>query len=227
MLNTFLSDSWSFFKIHAVALSMIILPIVVPVEILTAVYAHLFTSEELVLSEHVIPMGIGFAVHPIYAIAVVFYIASVISDKRLDGKNLWALGAKFWYPFIVLELLVGAVVFFGLILLIVPGVIFAIRYAFAEFELLLKQREPIDAMRTSWHATLPYVPVILAGYCVITAVLFVPYYFAISIFREPGIALLVFETAANTAYAVLGSLYTIFAFRVYEFANSTESETTV
>jgi len=218
MLKKSLTDSWSFFKIHAVAISIIILPIVAPIDILTALYQYFFTSEEFLFSEQVIPMAISFIAYPIYTVGVIFYIASVISGENIDTKTLWKLGAKFWLPYIILSILVGVVVIFGFILLVIPGVIFTIRYAFSEFDLLLNQSKPLDAMRNSWDITKEYMWVILGGYVVITIALYVPYYLVASLFDESSISYWVLDTVSNIAYSVLGVLYTIFAFRVYEHA---------
>lgn len=218
MLKKSLTDSWSFFKIHAVAISIIILPIVAPIDILTALYQYFFTSEEFLFSEQVIPMAISFIAYPIYTVGVIFYIASVISGENIDTKTLWKLGAKFWLPYIILSILVGVVVIFGFILLVIPGVIFTIRYAFSEFDLLLNQSKPLDAMRNSWDITKEYMWVILGGYVVITIALYVPYYLVASLFDESSISYWVLDTVLNIAYSVLGVLYTIFAFRVYEHA---------
>jgi uncharacterized protein UPF0259 len=106
----------------------------------------------------------------------------------------------------------------GFILLIIPGVIFTIRYSFSEFELLLNQSKPLDAMRNSWDTTKDYMWIIFGGYAVITIVLFVPYYLVESLFDESSIFYWVIYTLSNITYSVLSVLYTIFAFRIYEFS---------
>lgn len=218
MLKKSLMDSWSFFKMHAIAISIVILPIVVPIDILTALYQYFLTSEEFVFSERLIPMGIGFIAYPIYTVAVIFYIASVVSGESIETKKAWRLGVKFWPPYVVMSILIGLVVMSGLILLVIPGVIFATRYAFSEFDLLLNQSKPLAAMRSSWHATKEYMWVILGGYMVITLALYVPYYLITSFFEGSSIFYWVLNTVLNIVYSVLGVLYTIFAYRVYEFS---------
>lgn len=220
MLKKSLMDSWSFFKNHAPAISIIILPIVVPIDILTSLYQYSLASKEFVFFEQIIPTLIGFVAYPIYGVGVVFYIASVISGESIDTKTSWMLGAKFWFPYIVLNVFIGVAVMFGLILLIIPGVIFVVRYAFSEFELLLYQSKPLEAMKNSWNITKDYMWVILGGYVVITLVLYVPYYLIASLFDEAGVSYWVLDTASNIIYSVLGTLYTIFSFRVYAFAKS-------
>lgn len=224
MLKKLLTDSWSFFKSHAVAISIIILPIVVPIDVFTALYQYFLTSEEYVLSEQIVPTVIGFIAYPIYTVGVIFYIASIISGETLGTKTLWKLGAKYWLPYLVLSILVGLAVMFGFVLLIIPGIIFAIRYAFSEFDLLLNQSKPLDAMRNSWDATKEYMWVIFGGYVVITLVFYVPYYLVSSLFEESSISYLMLDTASSIVYSVLGVLYTIFAFRVYEFSKSQHNQ---
>jgi len=218
MLKKLLADSWAFFKNHVVAISIIILPIVVPIDVLTALYQYFLASKDYVPSEQIFPVAIGYIAYPIYTVGVIFYIASIISGETLGAKTLWKLGAKYWLPYLGLSVLVDLAVMFGFVLLIIPGIIFIIRYAFSEFDLLLNQSKPLEAMRNSWDTTKEYMWVIFGGYAVITLVLYVPYYLVASLFDESSISYLVLNTASNIAYSVLDVLYTIFAFRVYEFA---------
>jgi hypothetical protein len=224
MLKKSLIDSWSFFKIHVLAISIIILPIVAPIEIFSALYQYFVASEEFLFSEQLIPIAIQMAAYPIYAVGVVFYIASVISGEPIDAKTSWRLGAKFWLSYIVMSVFIGAAIMFGLILLIIPGVIFAARYAFADFDLLLNQSKPLDAMKNSWDITKDYIWVILGGYVMITIVFYVPYYLIALLFDESSVAFWLLDTASNIIYSVLAALYTIFAFRIYEFAKSQHNQ---
>ena len=156
MLNTALSDSWSFFKTHLVALSLIILPIVIPLEIVTSVYHSMYTGNEFVMADELFPMGLYFTVYPIYTIAVVFYLAGAINSEFQSTKALWKLGLQYWLPFNILNFLIGVMIVSGFIVFIIPGVILAIRYLFAQFELLLNNARPLAAMKTSWENTGQY-----------------------------------------------------------------------
>ena len=100
MLKNLLIDSWLFFKKHAVALSLIILPIAAPIDILIAIYQYFLTSEEFVFFEQLTPMIIGVVAYPIYAGGIVFYMASVIMGERIGTKTAWGLGVKFWQPYL-------------------------------------------------------------------------------------------------------------------------------
>ena len=224
MLKQTLTDSWYFFKEHAAAISLIILPIVIPLVIFTALYQYFLTSEKFVFTEQLIPMVIGIAAYPVYTIGVVFYIASIISGEYLDTKTLWKLGIKFWLPYIVLSIFAGVVVTLGLILLVIPGVLFAIRFSFSEFDLLLNQSKPIDAMRNSWAATKEHMWEILGGLVIISVALYAPYYLVSSLFDKSSISYWALDTVSDIAYSVLSVLYTIFLFRVYVFAKSQHNQ---
>lgn len=220
MLKKSLEDSWLFFKQHVVALSVIILPIAAPIDIFTAMYDHLHAGDKFSFIASMLPVIIGFIAYPIYSAAVIFYIASTVSGEKLDTRTLWRLGIKFWRRYIALSILTGLTVMFGFMLLIVPGVIFAVRYAFSEFDLLLYQSKPLEAMRNSWNTAKEYTGIILGGYIVITLALYVPNFLIASIFDKPSLSFLALDIVSSIIYSVLGAIYTIFAFRVYEFAKS-------
>ncbi|MEX0605814.1 MAG: hypothetical protein WD623_00550 [Marinobacter sp.] len=220
MLGKSLSDSWAFFRTHGVALAMIVLPIVAPIEILISLYQSFMVSNEFVLAEQAIPMIASFMVYPVYSVAVVYYIASIISGRPRNTRELWSLGLRYWQPFIILSLLVTVAVMFGLFLLILPGVIIAVRVAFAEFELLLNDRKPMEAIKIGWAGTREYMWVILGGYAVITASIYIPLYFLGAAFDETSGIHGLMTTVINIAYQFLAVFYTIFAFRVYDIART-------
>lgn len=220
MLITSLKESWSFFKIHFIALSIIILPIAAPVELFTSLYEYFLNSDEFHFIEAVVPMAVNAVTYPIYTIAVIFYIASVITGETIDTKTLWKLGAKFWLPYIIMSAMIIITVISGFILFILPGIILIIRYAFSEFDLLLNKNTPLNALKNSWSETKEYMWIIFGGYILITFALFVPFYLITSIFEGSSIFYWVLHTLLNITYSLFGVLYTIFAFRIYEHAKS-------
>lgn len=219
MIIKSLKESWSFFKNHFIALSIIILPIVVPVEILSTLYQYFLTSDEFSFIDEIVPMVLNAVTYPIYTIAVIFYIASIITGEALNTKMLWKLGAKFWLPYIVMSTMMIVTVLSGFILLIIPGFILIIRYAFCEFDLLLNKNKPLDALKNSWRETKKYMSVILVGYVIITFALYAPYYLIVSLIDESSLVYWVLSPVTNIVYSVFAILYTIFAFRIYEHAN--------
>jgi hypothetical protein len=218
VLQGLLADSLRFFRNHLFFILAIVVPVVFPIELFRAGLAGpLAGAEESILSQW-LPLLIGLLAYPIYAAGVIFFIASVISGKRLTVGSSWFLGLRFWSPFLVLSLLLGIATGLGLLLFLVPGVIVLVRFSFAEFDLLLKGRSPPDALRRSWDETRPYFWLILGGYLVIFAAFYVPYFGLVYILDDLNVELGIFEVVLDTLYAVLNVLFSIFRFRVYDLA---------
>ena len=224
MLRESLIDSWNFFRIHYMALSAIILPIIIPVEIFTGFYQHAITGKDFVLSNQLIPVVIGLLASPLYSVGVVFYIASIIREEPIDTKTAWMLGIRFWSLYLILNLMTGAMIIAGFMMLILPGLVFVIRFSFSEFDLLLNKSKPLDAMKNSWNLTRPHMSEIFGGFVVITLVLFTPYYLVISLFKESNIFYWVINTGLSILYSVLEVFYTIFAFRIYDYVKQDQSK---
>lgn len=212
MVASLLSDSWSFYKKHILAILALVLPVIVPVEILTLVLEHSSDGQEY---EWLI-WTISVLAYPLYGVAIVYYIASIISGDYLPHKSLWLLGIKYWLPFLLLNIISVIAIIIGFILLIVPGIIISIRLAFSQFELLLNRQGPLEAMRLSWINTKDHMAVIFAGFCVITAVIYLPF-FALSYLLHMN-SFWGLEGLLNIICTVADIFYVVFAFRVYEFS---------
>ncbi len=223
VLQGLLLDSFRFFRNHLFSILLIIVPVVFPIELFRTRYAESLVGQESNLSADLPMLALGLLAYPIYAGGVIFFIASVISGNRLKVRSCWLLGLKYWGPFLLLSLLLGAVTGLGFILFLVPGVIALVRFSFAEFELLLKGQSPPDALRKSWEATRPYFWLILGGYLIIFAAVYVPYFGLIFVLEDLKVELGIFEVLLDTLYAVLSVLFTVFRFRVYEFVKERQN----
>ena len=199
---------------------MIVLPIYVPVEVFNAIYTMFALGEEPELLEQLPPMFVSLLAYPIYTAGVIFYIASAVAGEAINTKTAWKLGIKYWAQLLLLSILVGISIMVGFLLLIIPGIILVARYAFSEFELLLNNRRPLDAMKCSWDASKNFIWTILGGYLVITIVLFGPYFGLVAIIGNEDFELGLFDNALNIIYSVLNSIYIIFAFRVYHLSKA-------
>lgn len=218
MLQNLLSDSLRLFRNHYIPIALIVLPIVVPIEILDVIYSNYILDDESGFVEQLPIMFIGYLVYPIYTAGVIFYIASVVVGDAISTKTSWRLGIKYWLPLFMLNVFVGVVIVFGLLLLVIPGILFIARYAFSEFELLLNERRPLDAMKESWETTRKFIWIILGGFLVITIVLVGPYLILANVLEQLELELGILDNFINIIYSVLGSIYLIFSFRVYHLA---------
>ena len=219
MFNKLFNDSLVFFRNHFIAFAAIILPIVVPVEFITMFVLGTASSEQLTTNQILLAILLDFMVSPVYMVAATFYIASIIKNEHREITFLWRLGLKFWLPYLVMSVMIGIVVSIGLLVFILPGIFFAVRYAFAQFELLFKQENPPDAIRNSWRLTADYQWLILSGFAMITVLLYGPLLIFSSVFNELMQSNWLIGSVINLLYAVLTMLYTVFAFRVYDHAS--------
>ena len=219
MLRGLLLDSLTLFKNRYIGIAMVILPIYVPVELWGAVVSNFILSEESGIVLAFFTVGVvEILAYPVYTAGLIFYIASVVESEAIDTGTAWRLGIKYWVPVIVLGLFVGILVVFGLILLIVPGLFFAARFAFSPFLLLFKNRSPLEAMGESWHATKNFMWIILGGYLLISTVLYGPQLLLEWYLENKEIELVFLENAFNILHAYIDCIYPIFAFRVYHLA---------
>ncbi len=87
MAKKLLADSWTFFTDNVLFISLIVLPIVIPKEIVTELYRHSVNADNSTLFKQLVPLAIELITYPIYSIGVIFYIVSVRSGKRIDTKT--------------------------------------------------------------------------------------------------------------------------------------------
>jgi hypothetical protein len=219
MVKELLADTWSLFRENVVSISIIVLPIAIPTLIFEAVIQNLLVTDSSHIPQNLIPTLISILVNPIYSVAVIFYIASIVSGEKIDTITLWRLGIKFWLPYVILSILFGLAVMVGFVLLIVPGIILWVRWAFASYDLLLNQTSPRKALKNSWTATKQYVGLLLKGCSILFLILYGPNMLLTKLMQgalgKTSISFQIFDSALELVYIILDVMFTIFAFRVY------------
>jgi uncharacterized membrane protein len=86
------------------------------------------------------------------SIGVIKIALRFVSGSTSKLKELFS-GAGLIINYVVSSVLYGLVVFFGFILLVVPGIIFAVRFQFYQYLVVDKNMGPIEALKVSWHIT--------------------------------------------------------------------------
>jgi uncharacterized membrane protein len=79
------------------------------------------------------------------------YLKAVRGDK-LEIKDMFAVFQNYW-PAVLANLLVGIIIAVGILLLIVPGIIFACKLAFVPYLIVDRKMETIEAVKKSWEMT--------------------------------------------------------------------------
>lgn len=100
------------------------------------------------------------------------YLKAARGDK-LEIKDMFEAFRNYWNA-VLANVLVGAIVVVGLVLLIIPGIIFACKLAFTPYLVVDRKMEVTEAVRESWRMTnghawtvffigLLAIPIVIAG----------------------------------------------------------------
>ena len=89
-----------------------------------------------------------------YSVKWVFLKA--VRGERIEIRDMFAVFQKNYWNAVVANIVVGVIVGLGIVMLIVPGIIFACRLAFVSYLVIDRDMDVMDALRTSWDMTRGY-----------------------------------------------------------------------
>ena len=130
MLRQCLTESLYFFKNNVMALSAIILPIAIPVELFDVLYEHFVITEDSGIWIHSVSYGAMMLAYPIYSVGVICYMAAKIDGETMSTTTAWKWGVKFWAPYLFLSILMFVLFLLGFMALFIPGIIFSCTFRF-------------------------------------------------------------------------------------------------
>lgn len=221
MTRKFLIDTWAFFRANFSAILLIVFPFTIPLEIFSSFYYQNMDLNGTGLASFV-PAVVYLLVYPIFGAAIVFFMASVVHGRAITTGQAWMLGITHWPSYFLLTVVLVVAIGIGFAAFILPGLFLAARLAFSEFELLLNKKHPLDSLKSSWASSQKYFWVLLSGGLLITFVIYGPYYLIAFLLNETGLHSDIFDSIFSIIESVLTVLYTIYAFRVYDFATRQE-----
>jgi len=117
----------------------------------------------------VIPQVEGWIVNYIADIAIVAFVLSLLGNKK-SFVSMSLTDPKLILNVVLGSLLGGLIVILGFILLIVPGIYFAIRLTYVIYFLVDQKSGPIEAVKKSWKLTKGHFFSILGLYLVLVLV---------------------------------------------------------
>lgn len=85
-------------------------------------------------------------------IGIIHMALMLVEEKSVKFKNFFDKSHLF-LNYLIGTLFYFVIVVFGLVLLIVPGIIFAIRFQFYKFLIIDKELNPLEALSESWMMT--------------------------------------------------------------------------
>ncbi|MCK5136656.1 MAG: hypothetical protein KAR19_12765 [Bacteroidales bacterium] len=89
-----------------------------------------------------------------YGVNLVFLKA--VRGERIEIKDMFVVFQRNYWNAVIANIVVGVIVGLGIVMLIVPGIIFACRLAFVPYLVVDRNMDVMDALRVSWDMTRGY-----------------------------------------------------------------------
>ena len=79
-----------------------------------------------------------------------------VRGERIEIRDMFRVFQKNYWNVVIANIVVGVIVGLGIVMLIVPGIIFACRLAFVPYLVVDREMDVMDALRVSWDMTRGY-----------------------------------------------------------------------
>jgi hypothetical protein len=79
-----------------------------------------------------------------------------VRGERVEIRDMFSVFQKNYWNAVVANIVVGVIVGLGIVMLIIPGIIFACRLAFVPYLVVDREMDVMDALRVSWDMTRGY-----------------------------------------------------------------------
>lgn len=146
--------SWEGIKLNLTELIMFFLVPMAALTVYFVITAAAGTANNNGLSAlGVIMLAIGVLAAIVYGVllgpALVHIQLKSARMERVSYQSAWETSKKFWWRFLVLSIAVGLTILVGLLLFIVPGIIFVRRYFLSQYVLIDQDLGTGESMRAS------------------------------------------------------------------------------
>jgi hypothetical protein len=192
---------------------------VIPISIAYIVIAYLLMLDRVGQPSAMGHFSLMFlvATYPIYVGAEIYLIAGLAQGESRGLLDCLHFGLQNWVNLTVILLITGLAVFFGLLALIIPGLIAYSRLGFSPFISALEKQGPFEALQESIKLTQPYMWQIIGASLIIFLGL-IAITLALNGVARAMPAGYVFAYFASIVSDLLGTLPTILLFRYYTLA---------
>ena len=216
-VSSLVKDSLKFYRHHIGAISHIILPCIIPLNLLYALAGAY--SDDLNQLFWFTTM-VGLVVYPLYQGALIAYMASVISGDTLARGQCYGVALHYWRPLFLLSVLVSLALMAGLFLFILPGFYIMARLAFSEFYCVLNKQSPFSSIEASWNATKGIEWRILLGGVVLLLITLLPVWLIENLLALIGLEHLLVSFIISVIESLLWVSLSVFAYRVFCLSNA-------
>jgi len=149
---TALRDSWYFFSHNLAAIARLCLPLIVLEGLLLQQVDSLVTGE----SATVWRLLAGLLFYPLYSAALILFLDARSNGVTPRARDLLAAGLRLWPSFALLAGLTTVAILLGASLLVLPGLWVMVKLAFAEYLLVLRGMQPLQALQASFRLSNGY-----------------------------------------------------------------------
>lgn len=211
-LSSLLKDTFGFFSRHLTAICQLVLPCLIPLNLLYAFAGSMSSDLNQVFWLTTI---LGLLVYPLYQGALIVYMTAFIAGKTLTRAECYRASLRYWRPLFLLSVMTSLAFAVGLFAFILPGLYIVARLAFAEFYCVLEGQEALASMHKSWQETKDKLWLILSGGITIMLVITLPFELIDVGIKQLQIGNPVFTFVLSTLESLLMVLLTIFSYRVF------------
>ena len=127
-------------------LSILLIPIIV--SFFTALFAPIPATGVMVTYESVIYI-ILMVIYVIISILMSVALILAINDNSLTAKGAYTRAMSYFWKYVGLSLLMTIILMVGFMLLIIPGIILSVWFAFATYILILENSGIVDSLKRS------------------------------------------------------------------------------
>jgi len=93
----------------------------------------------------------------VFGVGLIKIILKIEENKKASMDEFFSLTTNQFLDYLVTSLLLAVITIVGFILLIIPGIIFSLKYQFALYLILDKKMKPLEAIKKSGEITKGYL----------------------------------------------------------------------
>jgi hypothetical protein len=221
MTFEYIRQSLFFFRSHFGTIARIQLPFILGLNLLGLLLESSIEADSSQMHTGTgLLMLLNLTLLPVYWGATILFLQSAVDSRPLSAFQAVALSLKYWRRLLITYLLSGFAVTLGLMLLIVPGIYVGVRLVFADYICILEDKKPIASLRQSWGESEAYFGLLFKGLLIIFGGLFLIEAPILLLADKGGFASPAFEGMLSVVFDLMGTLVTIYGFRIYSLMRS-------
>lgn len=148
-IQQILRDSWFFYSRNILQIALLCGPLI----LLQAISSYFWAQSkgtELDIGQE---MLLSLLFSPLYQSVLIYFLAARSGGVAASESQFFGAALRIWPAFVFLTCLTQIVTALGFFLLIAPGIWIAVKLSLSSYLLVLRQQQPMDAMRESFRLT--------------------------------------------------------------------------